>query len=61
MKYTQNCGQQLLLMPDRFSMQQWQGIGSSKFYVSVIFMTKLQAINGDHPTNWLQSEMYLKA
>jgi len=53
MKCTQTYGQQMLLMPDRFSMQKSQGIGSSKFYVSVFSMTKLQAINGNQPTNWL--------
>jgi len=29
--------------------------------VSVVSMTKLQVIKEDHPTNWLQTEMYLKA
>jgi hypothetical protein len=51
----------MLLMPDRISMQQWQGFSSSKFYVSVVSMTQLQTINGDQHTNWLQLEMYLEA
>jgi hypothetical protein len=43
-----------------FSVQQWQGIGSFKFFMSFVSMTKLQQINGDQQTNKLQSEMYLQ-
>jgi hypothetical protein len=32
-------------------MQQWQGMGSFKFFVSFVSMTKLQEINRDQQTN----------
>jgi hypothetical protein len=35
----------------RFFMQQWQGIGSFKFYMSFLLMTKLKEINGDQQMN----------
>ena len=38
-------------MPDLFFMQQWQGIGSFKFYMSFFLMTKLQQIDGDQQMN----------
>ena len=41
----------VLPMPDRCFLQQWQGISSFKFYVSVVSVAKLQAINGDQQTN----------
>ena len=38
-------------MPDQFFVQQWQEIGSFKFFVPFVSMTKLQEINGDQQTN----------
>jgi len=35
--------------------------GSIKFYAHFVSITKLQGFNGDQQTNYLQSEMYLKA
>jgi len=35
----------MLLIADRILMQQWQGVGSFKFYISYVLMTKLQGIN----------------
>jgi len=37
----QSCGQQRLPMPDQFFVEQWQEIGSFKFFMSFVSMTKL--------------------
>jgi len=48
-------------MPDLFFTQQWKWTGSIKFYTHFVSITKLQGFNRDQQTNYLQSEMHLKA
>jgi hypothetical protein len=57
----QICAQQKLPMPDQILVQQWHENCPFKFNASFVSMTKLYAINGDLQTNWLKSEMYLRA
>ena len=44
-----------------FACNNGKGFGSFKLFVPFISLTKLQEINGDQQTNWLQSEMFLKS